>query len=570
MDNLYQSPPYNYLPPATHANDYHQQQPQHHHHHHTPQPNMYRSSHSFDRPFNVMPPMVDEHHADSTFDYYHHPHHPHHHHHHQHAPVGAHPFPSSSPYGGYSNNNVVIPSPRPKITTNVWEDEGTNCFQVDAKGICVARRQDNDMINGTKLLNVVGMSRGKRDGILKNEKGRVVVKVGAMHLKGVWIPFERARELAAKFKILDVLFPLFADEPSIYLCSPPIGGAAQLDSSEMMPSPNVNVNAAAVAAAVNKCNMVSSPLPAFNRADEYNHNGGASPVGIPNWDRPSSYNGASFPSSHYDDHHHPQQQQTALHRASLPDLSLANNSPVPRSNHLQHPSYHHQQHHPSQQQQQQQQEENDLYLLNQSQSNNNNNSNSYDYYHRQFSNNNHNDNRGSFSSVSSHHSLLYPSLQQHHEDEASKNSSVTTPTSYTFDYNNGRFNNDKMSYPSLANIGSSPYTKPACLLATTTTTNTMNDNNSSTDMSHPLPPPPPVARTGSAGSTTPSSWFSPETPTAVVFQHKDKEDVSIGKKRKSSLSIEPNAIKRRPSILSPTSPGARATRRVKVEHSTEV
>lgn len=45
---------------------------------------------------------------------------------------------------------------------------------------------DNDMVNGTKLLNVTGMSRGKRDGILKNEKGRVVVKVGAMHLKGVW------------------------------------------------------------------------------------------------------------------------------------------------------------------------------------------------------------------------------------------------------------------------------------------------------------------------------------------------------------------------------------------------
>lgn len=123
------------------------------------------------------------------------------------------------------------------------------------------------------------------------------------------IPFERARELAAKFKILDVLFPLFADEPSIYLCSPPIGGAAQLDSNEMMPSSNVNVNAAAVAAAVNKCNMVSSPLPAFNRSDEYNHSGGASPAGIPNWDRPS-YNSASFPPSHYDDHHHPQQQQT--------------------------------------------------------------------------------------------------------------------------------------------------------------------------------------------------------------------------------------------------------------------
>jgi len=42
------------------------------------------------------------------------------------------------------------------------------------------------MINGTKLLNVAGMSRGKRDGILKSEKQRAVVKVGAMHLKGVW------------------------------------------------------------------------------------------------------------------------------------------------------------------------------------------------------------------------------------------------------------------------------------------------------------------------------------------------------------------------------------------------
>lgn len=52
--------------------------------------------------------------------------------------------------------------------------------------ILIETCEDNDMINGTKLLNVTGISRGKRDGILKNEKGRVVVKVGAMHLKGVW------------------------------------------------------------------------------------------------------------------------------------------------------------------------------------------------------------------------------------------------------------------------------------------------------------------------------------------------------------------------------------------------
>jgi enhanced filamentous growth protein 1 len=91
---------------------------------------------------------------------------------------------------------------KPRVTTTLWEDEGTLCFQVEAKGICVARREgtfscfictiniiDNNMVNGTKLLNVAGMSRGKRDGILKSEKSRAVVKVGAMHLKGVWYVF---------------------------------------------------------------------------------------------------------------------------------------------------------------------------------------------------------------------------------------------------------------------------------------------------------------------------------------------------------------------------------------------
>lgn len=174
---------------------------------------MYRPT--LERPFS----SLDDHSPNNTLNWsnnhpYHH--HRHHYHHHQtQAPI------NTGSYGCYSNTNpLVMAAPtRPKVTTNIWEDEGTLCFQVDAKGICVARREDNDMINGTKLLNVVGMSRGKRDGILKNEKGRVVVKVGAMHLKGVWIPFQRAKELATKFKILDFLYPLFTDDPSVFLCN---------------------------------------------------------------------------------------------------------------------------------------------------------------------------------------------------------------------------------------------------------------------------------------------------------------------------------------------------------------
>ncbi|EIE77742.1 hypothetical protein G6F55_007903 [Rhizopus delemar] len=125
-------------------------------------------------------------------------------------------FNTNTHYYPYTQPQRPLVS-RPRLTTTLWEDEGTVCYQVDVNGICVARRQDNDMINGTKLLNVTGMTRGKRDGILKNEKGRVVIKVGAMHLKGVWIPFDRARSLAIQYKIHDLLHPLFADDPTVFL-----------------------------------------------------------------------------------------------------------------------------------------------------------------------------------------------------------------------------------------------------------------------------------------------------------------------------------------------------------------
>ncbi|KAG1056758.1 hypothetical protein G6F43_001378 [Rhizopus delemar] len=151
--------------------------------------------------------------------------------------------PPSRSHIGYHNYNTSFTHStpqRPKLTTTVWEDEGTICYQVDAKSICVARRQDNDMINGTKLLNVVGMSRGKRDGILKNEKGRVVVKVGAMHLKGVWITFSRAKDLATKFKIFDTLYPLFVEDPSVFLSIPPPTTTSASSTTSSHPNSNAS------------------------------------------------------------------------------------------------------------------------------------------------------------------------------------------------------------------------------------------------------------------------------------------------------------------------------------------
>ncbi len=63
----------------------------------------------------------------------------------------------------------------------------------------LTRLTDNHMINGTKLLNVAGMTRGRRDGILKSEKTRHVVKIGPMHLKGVW--YEAAEPFDVSFTL---------------------------------------------------------------------------------------------------------------------------------------------------------------------------------------------------------------------------------------------------------------------------------------------------------------------------------------------------------------------------------
>ena len=105
---------------------------------------------------------------------------------------------------------------RPKVATTRWDDENTNCYQVRARNILVSRREDTNYINGTKLLNVIGMTRGKRDGILKTEKIKNVVKVGSMNLKGVWIPFDRAYEIARNEGVDSLLYPLFVKDIKQY------------------------------------------------------------------------------------------------------------------------------------------------------------------------------------------------------------------------------------------------------------------------------------------------------------------------------------------------------------------
>jgi len=107
---------------------------------------------------------------------------------------------------------IAPPGLSPRFTTVFWEDEGCLCYQVETGGVCVARRDDNHMINGTKLLTLTAMTAGRKGALLKSEKIRHTVKLGPTHFKGVWIPFERALELANTEKIVESLYPLFVHD----------------------------------------------------------------------------------------------------------------------------------------------------------------------------------------------------------------------------------------------------------------------------------------------------------------------------------------------------------------------
>lgn len=128
-----------------------------------------------------------------------------------------------------------------RVITTLWEDEQTLCYGVSNNGITVLRRADNDMVNGTKLLNVTGMTRGRRDGILKNEHERQVVKVGSMFLKGVWIPLHRGQEIARREGVEQLLYPLFVRELETlvreYGVQFPVRSAREIHHTNPLPRP---------------------------------------------------------------------------------------------------------------------------------------------------------------------------------------------------------------------------------------------------------------------------------------------------------------------------------------------
>lgn len=54
-------------------------------------------------------------------------------------------MPAQQGYGpqqGFDlTGQIAPPGMKPRVTATLWEDEGSLCFQIEAKGVCVARRE---------------------------------------------------------------------------------------------------------------------------------------------------------------------------------------------------------------------------------------------------------------------------------------------------------------------------------------------------------------------------------------------------------------------------------------------
>lgn len=57
------------------------------------------------------------------------------------APPVMSPSQYPSHHGFDSTGQIAPQGMKPRVTATLWEDEGSLCFQVESKGICVARRE---------------------------------------------------------------------------------------------------------------------------------------------------------------------------------------------------------------------------------------------------------------------------------------------------------------------------------------------------------------------------------------------------------------------------------------------
>ncbi|RCI02681.1 hypothetical protein CU098_011047 [Rhizopus stolonifer] len=94
---------------------------------------------------------------------------------------------------------------------------GVQVYEMMIHGIATMVRGEDSYLNATQILKVAGFEKTRRSKILEREVligEHEKVQGGYGKYQGTWIPFEKGKELAERYEVLDSLMPLLNFDPS--------------------------------------------------------------------------------------------------------------------------------------------------------------------------------------------------------------------------------------------------------------------------------------------------------------------------------------------------------------------
>ncbi|OAD68374.1 apses-type HTH transcription regulator, partial [Phycomyces blakesleeanus NRRL 1555(-)] len=86
-----------------------------------------------------------------------------------------------------------------------------NVFEMTVHGVAIMRRRSDSYMNATQILKLAGIDKGKRTKILDREVltgEHEKVQGGYGKYQGTWIPWDKGKELAERYQVLDFILPL--------------------------------------------------------------------------------------------------------------------------------------------------------------------------------------------------------------------------------------------------------------------------------------------------------------------------------------------------------------------------
>ncbi|KAL0075125.1 hypothetical protein F4703DRAFT_1935282 [Phycomyces blakesleeanus] len=94
-----------------------------------------------------------------------------------------------------------------------------NVFEMTVHGVAIMRRRSDSYMNATQILKLAGIDKGKRTKILDREVltgEHEKVQGGYGKYQGTWIPWDKGKELAERYQVLDFILPLVEFDIAAY------------------------------------------------------------------------------------------------------------------------------------------------------------------------------------------------------------------------------------------------------------------------------------------------------------------------------------------------------------------